>query len=457
MLYFANRSADTSDVYLADGLTEGIITRLARDARLTVKSTAAVERLRGRSAPPDSAGRALRVANLVNGTVARSGRRLRVSAELVRASTGVTVWAGQFDRADADLFDIQTAIADTIAREIVGRLLPGPRTARSRPTESADAYDRFLQGNYRLARRTPEDVRLAIRQYEEAVAMDPGFAAAHARIALAYGVTLDWGWPSFDVQTSIRAGLAASGRALELDSMLADAWTARGYMLKFANARTFAGVREAFARAVRLAPRDAEAHLQYGWALAGLGDTAAAATVLRHAVALDPERAISRFTLAFMLTMYGRASEALLVLDTGIAVDPTAAHLHGMRAWVLLVTGDFQRAAADISAERNDAQLMISATVALRARSGDTTGALNSARGYAGYWPAAPARLTWAAGWAAMALASAGAPDEALDMLERIEPQGIPTWSLMQFPGFDPIRNDARFQRLMRDLAPPRR
>ena len=458
VLYFNSRSADTTDEYLADGLTEGVITRLARDARLTVKSTAAVERFRGRAAPPDSVGRALRVAHLVSGTVQRSGHRLRVTVELVRATTGVSLWAGEFDRDDADFFDIQTAIADTVSKEIAGRLLPASATSRRRPTTNAEAFDRYLQGNYRLARRTPDDLRIALRHFEAAIGLDPTFAAAHARIALAYAVALDWGWPGFDVSTATRAGLAASARAIELDSLLPDAWTARGYILRFANARTYDGVQEAFRRAIRLAPRDAEARLQYGWALANEGQVDSGIAELKRSAALDPERAVTRFTLAWVLvrTRHGNA-EAEAQLDTGIADDPAASSLRGMRAWTRLYAGDTAGARADIAQEhRDDIRISGSARVALLWNAGDSTGARALAAELASDWPPAPAHVPWGASWAALGWAGVRDVDRAMDILERIEPQGLQVWWMLQFMGFDPIRRDPRFARFEAELAPHR-
>lgn len=457
VLYFANRSADSADSYLVDGLTDDIIRRLTSVGRLSVKSSSAVARLRGTDAPPDSVGRVLRVANLVNGTIARSGRRLRVSVELVRASSGTTLWAGQFDRSDADIFDIQAAIADTVAREIAGRLLPGERSAlNERRAVNPEAYDLFLQGNHRLARRTPDDVGLAIRHYQSALAIDPGYALAHARIALSYAVALDWGWPSFDVQRSIRAGLAASARALELDSMLADAWTARGYLLRFANARTYSGVAPAFERAIRLAPRDAEAALQYGWALAQMGKSDSAIAMLRRSVALDPDRVIARFTLAWEL-LHAKKPGGLAQLDTAIEEDPAATALRGMRAWTRIFVGDTAGARADIRQEhRDDIRISGSAQAALAAMAGDTAEARRIAAQLATDYPPAPARISWGAAWVALACAAAGDARMALEFLERIEPQGLTVWWMTQFMGFDAIRRDPAFQRFTEELAPMR-
>ncbi len=458
VLYFVNRSADSSAIYLADGLTDEIIQRLTRIERLEVKSRTAVERYRLSASPPDSLGRALRVAYLVSGAVQRSGRRLRVSVELLRARTGLVSWAAHFDRHDADMLDIQTAIADTVAQEVAGRLLPGERAVLTeRPTRDPEAWDRFLRGNFLLARRNADDGRLAIRDFETAVRLDPSFPAAHARIALTYGVALDHGWPGFDTRASIQTGLAESARALELDSTLADAWTARGYILRYANPRTYAGVRAAFARAVALAPRDAEAHLQFGWALEHLGDRPGALTTLYRAIELDPERAITRSTLAWVLFNARRVPDVIAQMDTSIAMQPPTASTLALRAWARLLAGDTAGARADLQAIRSEElpALTGSALAALAARQGDSATARATADRLAAELPAAPARLTWRASLVALTYAATGQAERAVDLLERIEPQGLSAWWITSHPGFDSIRGDPRFASFVATLAPP--
>src|SRR5439155_1740610 len=164
VLYFDNQSTDTSDAYLAVGLTEAIITRLGRVDRLAVKSRNAVRRFQGAALDdPASVGRALGVAFLVSGSVRRSPSGLHVTAELVRAANGV--------------------------------LAPAERSALAgRATRDPATYDHFLHGTYYLAQRTPRAVGRAIREFEAAERLDSGFAPAPARIALGYALFLDWGW-----------------------------------------------------------------------------------------------------------------------------------------------------------------------------------------------------------------------------------------------------------------------
>src|SRR2546426_672209 len=217
VLYF--ETPDTATAYLAEGLTEAIITSLGRVERLGVKSRNAVRRFRGTSEDPTTLGRALGVAYLVSGSVGRSGRGQSpaVTVELLRASDGMHVWGGQYESRDTALQAIPEAVARAVTTGITGALRPVERTVlASRPPRDPGAYDRFLRANYELAQRTPRGVRRAIDQYESAVRLDPGFTPALARVAIGYGLFLDWGWEYAGL--SSEGGLArrfdAAGRAL---------------------------------------------------------------------------------------------------------------------------------------------------------------------------------------------------------------------------------------------------
>src|SRR5437773_1204490 len=238
VLYF--ETADTASAYLADGITEAIITSLGRVERLSVKSRNAVRRFRGAVDDPGTLGRALDVAYLVSGSVGRPGRGQSpaVTVELLRASDGVHVWGGQYESRDAALQTIPQAVARAVATAITGALRPVERTAlASRPPRDPGAYDRFLRANYELAQRTPRAVRRAIDQYESALRLDPGFTPALARVAVGYPLFLDWGWeyPGLSSEAVLSREFDAADRALQQDSASADAWMARGCLLSFRN------------------------------------------------------------------------------------------------------------------------------------------------------------------------------------------------------------------------------
>jgi Tfp pilus assembly protein PilF len=213
-------------------------------------------------------------------------------------------------------------------------------------------------------------------------------------------------------------------------------------------------VREAFDKAIALAPRDAEAYLQYGWALAAAGDQARSISMLQRSAALDPERSVTRFTLAMVFLIARRPAEGQAQLDTALAADPTAPNLHGMRAWTRLMTGDVDGARADAMTETVDLRLAGSALAAIQARSGDSAAARLTAQRMVSTLPPAPARLTWGAAWQAGGLAVTGQTDRVMEMLERIEPQGLTVWLMCRWPAFDAIRSDPRFARFTAELAP---
>jgi len=463
VLYFDNVTRDSNDTYLADGLTEEITSRLSAIERLAVKSHFAVRRYRGTDledlAP---VARALSVSYLVTGRIRRSGGRLRVSAELVRAAGGVQVWGQQFDQAGTDLFAIQEVVAREVATGIVGRLLPNERTAvEARPTRDPAAYDHMLRGNFYLAQRTQPSVTRAIEEYETAARLDPTYTDALARVPYAYALFLDWGWdfPGVLPDSLLERGLRASDRALQLDSLSSDAWMARGYLAAFAEQRGFAGMREAFARALALDPRNAEAWHQLGSKLQFLGDDSGAVAADRQALALDPARVITLRNLAWIYRDLRRYAEARRWLDSAIAVDPTAAYAHVDRAYVLLDLGDTAGArAASLLVERYapagrpDARAL---RVAIDAATGDSLAARAGAETLARIVPGSEPILQVPGIYVAVALCAVGERGRCLDVLGRIRPAGAYLWTWLRNPLWDPIRSDPRFVRLVAQCRPP--
>src|SRR3989475_10078621 len=263
VLYFDNASPDSTDDYLAEGLTEAIIAQLGQVGRISVKSRSAVRRFRGANVPdPPVIGRTLGVAYLVTGSVQRADRALRVTIELAYTTTGMRVWGDQFIGTDDSLFALQDNIARRVAEGVAGRLLPAQRRAGAavRVTRNPDAYEHFLRGNYGLAQRTSTGLARATAEYRQAGGLGPGFVAGLARVGLAYALRLDWSWDASGAPPAdslLDRGVAAADEALRRDPSNSDGWLARGYLLQFRHPRTWDGVIAALARAVSLDPRDA--------------------------------------------------------------------------------------------------------------------------------------------------------------------------------------------------------
>ena len=458
VLYFDNLSRDTADTYLADGLSEEIIAELGRISRLTVKSRGAVLRYRG-AADLVNAGRALRVAHVVNGSLRHAGRRLRVNVELMRVPSGDRLWGTVYDRDAADLFSIQRDVAIAVATAIAGHLLPGERTSLTRqPTRDGDAYDHFVKGNYYLAKRNARTALRAIDEYRAATGLDSSFTPAFARIALAYALSLDWGWFSIALpaESLLTRAIAASDRALRQDSSSSDAWMARGYVLLERDQKTLAGALRAFERAIALDPRNAEAVHQYGDALWAVGLDSAAGDAYQRALDLDPERAITLYRFAVLRMRQGEYNGALRLLDSTVSVDPGFASAYATRAqyeWSLGQTGKARRD-AEVAVRLGAGSDGEAVLAAVDAKDGDTLsgraridtllrGPIDSLH---------PDVLEgYSVGWALVVL-NEGA--RAIDLLERVRPRGWALWARLQSPRFDPIRADPRFQRLLEDARP---
>ncbi|HKC47018.1 MAG TPA: hypothetical protein VKB63_05405 [Gemmatimonadales bacterium] len=442
VLYFENRSRDSADAYLAEGLTEAIITQLGDLPRLIVKSRFLVGRYRGAAAPADPAaiGRALGVTYLVTGSVQRAGNRLRVTAELARAAGGDRVWGQQYDRSDGDVFAVQEDIARGVATGVAGRLLPTEAAKLAvRPTRSNAAYDRMLRGDVLLARRDWMSVQGAIADYKAATRLDSTLASAWARIGLADAIRLYWGWgDGTPPPDSILAnGWAAVDRALALDSSNSDGWMARGYLLTYRYPRTWDGAEEAIRRAIALNPRNAEAWQQLG-DLLGIESAGhpAADSVLREAMRayqraleIEPGRPT---TLKVLANIQPSPRERLVLLDSARVVNPADASILIFRARTLLALGDTAgaRSSADESVRMSGpgAQTTTEAFRAMLAVAfGDTADARTRVTALLRDLPTGPLER-WTGSGLATALWQLGDRPGAIAVLERM-PRSAMTWA----------------------------
>jgi TolB-like protein len=461
VLYFDNLSRDTSDAYLADGLTEELIARLTQIARLSVKSRNAVRRYRGAAADdPGAMGRALGASYLVSGSVRSAGGRLRVTVTLMRATTGVGVWAEQYDRSRGDLLALEEDIAREVSTRVAGQLLPDERVVLgARPTRSAEAYDRFLRGNFYLAQRNPGSVARAAQEYEAAVRLDPGYVQAMARIPYAYALFLGWGWdyPATSRESLLARGISLADEALRRDPASSDAWMSKASLLSELYPRTLEGAGNAFERAITLDPRNAEAYHEYGWTRWLLGDDSGAVGAYRRAITIEPERAITLEHIARLFFVGRRYRDALRWADSALALDPDFAFAYEFRARMRLATGDVPGALADAetSARHGVTEGQGAVLALVEHAAGDTVRARARLEGVLTSLPRDGPLKFQDAVYPAMALIAFGDLAHALDILERVGVRGASYWSSLRSPEFDPIREHPRFARIVQESRPP--
>jgi len=463
VLYFDNLSPDSSDAYLADGLTEEIASRLGDVRRLQVKQVSREGARRLRETAPDyriTIGREMAVRHIVEGSVRRAAGRVRVVARLVDAKTGFRSWGQTYERPAEDLLSLEDDVAKEVATAIAGELAPGEQSALSdRPTASPDAYEHFLRGNYYLAKRSASGLSRSIEEYEEAGALDPRFSRALARVAYAYGLSVRYGWllPGLSRDSTLQRAAAISRRAIQQDSTLSDGWMAWGYALSLLEPRDFQPSFVAFERALVLDPRNSEALGAYGGNLRVVGRDSAARAAAQRSLTIDPARAVTLHSLALLEFYHRRNDDARRWVDSSLRVNPEFFLAYLTRARMRLMRRDTAGARADAEAALRlgsaDSTLGESLLVMIETQSGDTAAARTRLRHMKAALPGVIARLHERAGeegvLPAAALLSVGDRAGALTFLEGIEPKGLRFWYGLRAPEFDPLRSEPRFERLV--------
>ena len=327
------------DEYFADGMTEELINALAKIDGLKVAARTSSFAAKVRAVDARDAGRLLGVGAVLEGSVRRAGDRLRITAQLIDATSGFQLWSERYDREMRDVFELQDDIARAIVTALRVRLSISPSTrVVATPTRDLEAYDLFLKGRFAWSRRTESTIVESIRCFEQAIARDSAFARAHAGLADAY-LNLPMysdtppavAWPK---------AKAAATAALALDSSLADAHTSLAYGTAIYE-WDWVSAESSFRRAIEADPSYANAHHWYGDFLAGRGRLAESLDEMRRAYELDPLSGIIGAELAWVLHLLRRSDEANAQIDALLRIDPNFAHAHCVRGLVRIAIGDY--------------------------------------------------------------------------------------------------------------------
>jgi TolB-like protein/DNA-binding SARP family transcriptional activator len=341
VLPFANMSSDGANEYFSDGMTEEIITALAKVEGLRVAARTSAFAFKGKSESVSEIGRQLRVGIVLEGSVRRAGDRLRITAQLINVEDGYHLWSEVYDRDMRDVFAVQ----DEIAQAIVGALrvkLRGEATAMVvPPTTDLMAYDLYLKGRQAVNQRSSGGMVQALAYFDQAIARDPRFAEAYAGLADAYLLL-----PGYNVTTSAEAwpkSRAAAERALALDSTLAEAHTTLAYG-KFMFDSDWRAAEKGFRRAIALNPGYPTAHHWYGDFLGGRGDLEGFLQEIRLAHALDPLSRQIGTEVGRALWALRRSDEAVTQLQQVLRAAPLFAEAHVTLGRVYLQQGRLEEA-----------------------------------------------------------------------------------------------------------------
>ncbi|HET7427265.1 MAG TPA: tetratricopeptide repeat protein, partial [Gemmatimonadales bacterium] len=313
-------------VYFAEGITDEIRGKLATVTGLQVTARTSSARYAGSTKRPEEIGRELGVAYLLDGTVRwdqEGGRsRVRVSPELIETATGATRWQQSFDAPLTDVFKVQADVAERVARELGVALAAGDRRhLEARPTGDLGAYDLYLRGRYAWHQRTAAGLEQARRLLEQAIAVDPGFAPAHAALADVFAVLPLWS--DLPPEQTYPRARAAALEALRLDSTLASPWAVLGdYHAMYA--WNWTESERSFRRSLALDPNNANTrHWYNGDYLQEIGRVDDAVREARRARELDPLSLTINGGLGRALITAGKSDEAVAELRNTIAMDTT--------------------------------------------------------------------------------------------------------------------------------------
>ncbi|MDP9263731.1 MAG: tetratricopeptide repeat protein, partial [Acidobacteriota bacterium] len=346
VLPLENMSRDPDQEYFADGMTDELTTSLAHISALRVISRTSVMQYKGTKKPLPEIARELNVDAVVEGSVLRSGNRVRITAQLIEATTDRHLWADTYERDLGDVLALQDEVSRSIARQIQVTLTPQEQAhlTTARPV-NPEAHEAYLKGRYYASRRSAEDIQKASAYFQQAVDKDPAYAPAYAGLAFSYDLLPRYGRVS-PLETLPKAK-AAAVKALELDDGLAEAHVAMGSIKQIAD-WDWPGTEAEFKRALELAPGDAQAHYLYAFTyLAPQGRFDEAIAEMKRALQLDPLSLITNTNLGQILFWARRYDAAMAQCRKTMELDGRFGRAHSVLGNIYLQEGMYREAAAE--------------------------------------------------------------------------------------------------------------
>lgn len=448
VLPFADLSERKDQEYFADGLAEELLDRLANNPELRVIARTSSFSFKGKSADIPTIAAKLKVANILEGSVRRSGNHVRISTQLVRAADGEHLWSQTYDRDLGDVLMVQSDIAIAVANALKVRLLGDVATSELGGTTDPQALDAYLRGRktYLSAYDAPS-MQAAIADYSEAIRVDPGYALALAGRSVALGNYGSYFGTGDAIQENFNRAADDANRAITLAPDLAAAHLALANY--FFVTLQLSRADEEYARALTLAPGNADVLEYSGLFAALLGRTAAGIAAARKATVLDPLNPQAHFNLGSLFYLARRYDDALNAYASGLTLDPDAPTARGFQGQVYYVLGRLEeaRSACEIRSTDLEVLLCLALTYQKLGRSAEAEQALAKLKAQAGdaaafqlaeiytQWGDTRAALNW------------------LETAARLHDSGLPYMKVDAL--LDPIRQEPRFQQIERALKFP--
>src|SRR5438552_6624056 len=452
-----DRGASESDRYFADGIQHELIRQLSRIEDLKVISQGSTQRYQHSKRNLAEIARQLGVTYLLEGSVERIGKQIRLETHLSNAPTQAQLWTATYDRPLTDIFAVESEITTNVAGTLKIRVSGDDAHAfASTPTQSSEAHELYLRGHYLVGKRDEQDVKKAIDFYEQAIEKDPIYALGYAGLAEAYVLLAAWGNET-PIQQCYAIAKTAAQKSVAIDTTLPEAHIGLAFAV-LNQARDFRRAREELERAIELAPNSATAHYYLGYLVyAAEGDLDHAIPEMKRAVELDPLSPIvnANFGLCYLLAR--RYPEGLAQLVKTVKSDPTAFFVYDGLGWALALNGRLDEAIetwkhaysighhyhslAELAygyAIKGDREQALKVVAQLRDLEQHGT-------------------RVWALGHAYIELAL-GNKQEAIAWLERgaAENDSAILNYIKTLPPLDPLRGDPRFERLVNEIVPPK-
>jgi serine/threonine protein kinase/Tfp pilus assembly protein PilF len=342
VLPFVNASPERENEYLSDGITDELIDALAKIAGLRVSSRTSVFALKGKALDVRAVGALLGTSVVLEGTVRKSGERLRITAQLTSTDDGRLLWSQRYDRKLVDVFTIQDEIATTIVNTLRATMFTDlSEHVPRRYTENIVAYGLYLKGRYAWNKRSQEGVAEAIRFFEQAIAADPNYSPAYAGLADSYALDVDY--RAIPVADVFARAKQYARKALELDESVPAAHASLAWSL-FIYDWDWAGAEREFRRAIELNPRYATAHQWFAFLLASRGEHDAALLEGHTALELDPASVSIRRSVGWLYHYARRYDQAREHLGRSIEMNPMAVESHRILGITLGLQGEEKEA-----------------------------------------------------------------------------------------------------------------
>ena len=448
-----NLSGDASQDYFSDGMTDELITDLAKIKALRVISRTSVMRYKGTHTPLPEIARKLKVDAILEGSVLRSGEQVRITAQLIQVPADKHLWAESYEGNLSDTLALQNKVARAVAEQIRIEVTSQERAElKSVKKIDPEAYEDYLKGRYFWSKRTADGLKKAVDYFNQAIAKDPNYAAAYSGLADTFALLGDWQYALMPTKEAVPKAKAAALKALELDDTLGEAHNSLAFCLDGYD-WNFDAAESEFRRAIELNPGYAPAHHWYAWHLALLGRNNDALAEMRRAANLDPLSLNINSDLAELLLIARFPDESIQQSRKTIDMDPAFPAAHNQLAQGYLAKHMYTEAIEELqkSIQLSGDSPIFTANLA-RAyvatnRKAEAVELLNDLKrsSVPGYPLAAEIAMVYAA---------LGDKDQAMTWLKKGYEERFNPGVLLR-PCFDPLRSDSRFQDLVRHIGLP--